>query len=146
MLLGRWGAGKPDAPIGEQTAMLSMKKIVLFFLVISAIVLTGCTKKHYANFHIVAKAYYNNQPIKTDYDISIRNGHEYSKHYDQICDNGALDCQFEEYDLPEGIYEITVHGSIYITSIGKYVEDEATYSVYINEDEWIYKDFVLHLK
>ena len=146
MLLGCWGAGKPDAPTGEQTAMLSMKKIVLFFLVISAIVLTGCTKKHYANFHIVAKAYYNNQPIKTDYDISIRNGHEYSKHYDQICDNGALDCQFEEYDLPEGIYEITVEGSIYITSIGKYVYDEATYSVYIDEDKWIYKDFVLHLK
>lgn len=112
-------------------------------------VLTGCTKEKYnCHFHITAKSYYNNSLIKTDYDIDVRNTEkDFHSHYDRICEDGVLDFHFDEKELEAGEYTIRVHGSIYVTSIGRYVSDEATYSVIVglNDDNYFEKNYTLHL-
>lgn len=124
-----------------------MKRIVLLFFAIFAISLTGSTKKCDANFHFVGQAYYNNQPINCLYEISINcEAKNYSKRYQTKCNNGALDYEFIEYDIPEGLYEINVYGSVLITSLGKLMRDEKTFTVYIAEGAGVNEEFVLHLK
>ena len=120
-----------------------MKKIILLLFAISAVVLTGCTKKYLAHFHITAKAYYGSQPILTNYSIII-DGDEYWNSWNAVSQNGELDYEFDVPDLKEGLYEIEVSGSV-ADGAGWYVEDAVSTSVYINSEAWIQKDFTLHL-
>lgn len=146
------GSGKPDEPTGKQTAELSMKKIVLLLLAIFAIILTGCTEKYNCHFHLTANSFYNYgsgyQPVKTEYGIDITNS-EYGvhEHYNRVCQDGKLDFHVDLSELKGGEYTIKVRGSIYITSIGRYVTDEATCSVIVGlyDDNYFEKDFNLYL-